>query len=181
MPIVSGDILFKLTGAATHDAATPTDPNLALGNFRTSVNVVDATDNNLFDDVSGAESDAGDTEYRGVGVLNNHGSLTLSVGSVWISVDTGNGEDDISYDAETPSASETTGAIQTISDESTGPTGRTWIDGTTKGTGHIFPGAGQNLAAGEWFGLWIRRVIAAAASAAAAESVTFRVEGDTPA
>ncbi|KKN65317.1 hypothetical protein LCGC14_0483000 [marine sediment metagenome] len=180
MAIVAGDLLYKHTGAASHNASQ-SDPDACLGNYRASENV-GAGDNNLFDDVSGAESGAGDTEYRAVGFLNNHGSLTLTSIKAWIQVDTGNAEDDISFDVEVPAVSETTGAIQTIANESTAPTGLGgWSDATSKATGKAAPGGGGDLAFGEWFGLWVRRIISAAASAAAAESVTFRIEGDTPA
>jgi len=179
--IAQGDLLYKYTGASSHDAAQ-TDPDASLGNYRASSNITSGSDNNLFDDVSGDEASSGDTEYRAVGFLNNHGSLTLSNIKVWISADTGNGEDDISFDVEVPSVSETTGAIQTIADESTAPTGLGgWSDATSKATGKAAPGSGGDLAAGDWFGIWWRRVISASASAATAESCTVRVEGDTPA
>lgn len=179
MAIVQGDLLYKHTGAASHNAAQ-TDPDACLGNYRSSTNV-GAGDNNLFDDVTGAEAGTGDTEYRAVGFLNNHGSLTLFDAVVWIQTDTGNGEDDISFAVEAPSPSETTGNIQTIANESTAPTGVTFSDATSKGTGLSCPNGGGDMAAGEWFGIWLRRTISASASAAASETVTIRVEGDTPA
>ena len=179
MAISASDLLFKHTGAASHNAAQA-DPNSSLGNFRAS-DYVGAGDNNLFDDVSGIESDVGATEYRAVGFFNNHGSLALSSVVVWISADTGNAEDDVSFDVETPS-DETTGSIQTIADESTAPTGLGgWSDATSKATGKDAPGAGADVAAGDWFGIWIRRVISPVASAADAETFTLRVEGDTAA
>lgn len=180
MPIVQADLLYKYTGASSHNAAQ-TDPNASLGNFRASSNITSGADNNLFDDVSGAESSAGDTEYRAVGFLNNHATLSLTSCKVWISADTGNAQDDISFAVEAPSVSETTGAIQTIANESTAPTGVTWSDATTKATGLNCPLETQEVDAGEWFGIWWRRVIAVSSSAAAAESCTIRVEGDTTA
>jgi hypothetical protein len=134
----------------------------------------------MFDDVSGAEAAAGDINYRCVAFMNNHGSLTLSAGKVWISVDTGNSEDDISFDVEKPS-NETNGFVQTIANESTAPTGLGgWSDATSKSTGKDFPGVGNDLAAGDWFGIWLRRIISAGAAAKVAESVTIKCEGDTP-
>jgi len=178
VPIVAGDLLYKYTGAGSHNAAQ-TDPNASLGNFRASSLITDAADNNVFDDVSGGESAAGDTEYRAIAFHNNHGSLPLTAGKVWISADTGNAEDDISIAVEVPAASETTGAIQTIVNESTAPTGVSWSDATTKVTGLNFPGSGADVAAGDWFGIWLRRIISVGAAAQSAESVTIRCEGDT--
>jgi hypothetical protein len=173
-------LLRRKVWPSSHEAAQ-SDPDASLGNYRSSNAITTATDNNLFDDVTGAEASAGDTEYRAMGFHNNHGSLSLTSCVTWISVDTGNGEDDISFDLEAPSASEVTGAIQTIADESTEPTGRSWSDATTKGTGHDCPLGSNEVGPDEWFGIWVRRVISASASAAAAEAVTFRTEGDTAA
>lgn len=180
MAIAQGDLLFKYTGASSHDSAQ-TDPDASLGNYRASSLITSGNDNNVFDDVSGDEASAGDVEYRCIAFHNNHGSLPLTSCKVWISVDTGNGEDDISFDVEAPS-NETNGYVQTIADESTAPTGLGgWSDATSKATGKDCPLTSNEVGAGEWFGIWIRRTISALASAAAAESVTFRVEGDTAA
>jgi hypothetical protein len=179
MAIVQADLLFKYTGAASHDASQ-SDPDASLGNYRASNTITSGVDNNLFDDVTGDEASSGDTEYRAVGFLNNHGSLALTSCKVWIQVDTGNGEDDISFATEAPS-NETNGFIQTIADESTAPTAVTWSDATSKATGQDCPLGSNEVGFGEWFGIWWRRVISAAASAAAAESCTVRVEGDTAA
>lgn len=180
MAIVQGELLYKYTGAASHDTAQ-TDPDASLGGYRASSNITTGVDNNVFDDVSGAEASSGDTEYRAIGFLNSNATLPLTSCVVWIQVDTGNGEDDISFGVEAPSASETTGAIQTIANESTAPSAISFSDATTKGTGLSCPLTSGEVGAGEWFGIWLRRVISAAASAAAAEAVTIRVEGDTAA
>lgn len=180
MAITGADLLYKYTGASSHDSAQ-TDPDASLGNYRASSLITTAVDNNVFDDVSGAEAAAGDTEYRAIAFHNNHGSLPLTACKVWIQVDTGNGEDDISFGVEAPSVSEVTGAIQTIADESTAPTAVSWSDATSKATGLACPLGSGEVGAGEWFGIWLRRVISLGASAAAAEAVTMRVEGDTAA
>jgi hypothetical protein len=180
MAIVQGELLYKYTGASSHDSAQA-DPDASLGNYRASSNITSGSDNNLFDDVSGAEASAGDVEYRAMAFVNTNGSLALTSCKVWISVDTGNGEDDISFDVEAPS-DETNGYIQTIADESTAPTGLGgWSDATSKATGKDCPNASNEVGSGKWFGIWLRRTISASASAAAAEAVTMRVEGDTAA
>jgi hypothetical protein len=180
MAIQQSDLLFFYTGAASHEAAQ-TDPDASLGDYISSSGITSGADNNVFDDVSGGEASTGDTEYRAIGFHNNHGSLALTSCKVWIQTDTGNGEDDISFDVEAPS-NETNGFIQTIADESTAPTGLGgWSDATSKATGKDCPLTSNEVGAGEWFGIWLRRIISAAASAAAAESVTIRVEGDTAA
>ncbi len=180
MAIVTGDLLYKYTGAGAHDGVQA-NPDLSLGNYRASSLITTAVDNNLFDDVSGAEAAAGDTEYRAIAFHNAHGSLALTACVIWISVDTGNAEDDIKFDVEAPS-NETNGFIQTIANESAAPGGLGgWSDATSKATGTNCPLGGNEVGSGEWFGIWLQRIISVAASAAAAEAVTMRVEGDTAA
>lgn len=179
MAIAQSDLEFYYTGAASH-AAAQTDPDASLGDYRSSSIITTSTDNNVFDDVSGAEADSGDTEYRAIAFVNNHGSLPLTACKVWIQVDTGNGEDDISFGVEAPS-NEINGYIQTIANESTAPSAISFSDATSKATGLDCPLGSNEVGAGEWFGIWLRRVISASAAAAAAEAVTLRVEGDTAA
>ena len=94
---------------------------------------------------------------------------------------TGNAEDDIKFDIEAPS-NETNGFIQTIANEGAAPVGLPgWSDATSKATGKNCPLGANEVGSGEWFGIWLQRIISAAASAAAAEAVTMRVEGDTAA
>ena len=180
MAIVQGDLLYKYTGASSHDAVQ-TDPDASLGNYRAQSLITSGSDNNVFDDVTGDEADSGDTEYRGIAFHNNHGSLALTSCVTRIQVDTGNGEDAISFKGEAPSVSEETGAVQTIANESTEPTGGSWSDATSKGTGEDCPLSDNQVETAEWFCIWLRRVISASASAATAEAVTMRVEGDTAA
>lgn len=180
MAILQADLKFHYTGAATHEAAQG-DGDLSLGNYRALDTITTGVDENVFDDVSGAEASSGDTEYRGIGFHNDHGTLPLTACVCWIEVDTGNGEDDISYKLEAPTVSDVTGAVQTIANESTEPTGGTWSDTTTKATGEDCPLTDNEVGVDEWFCIWLRRVISASASAQAAEAVTMRVEGDTAA
>ena len=180
MAILTTDLLYKLTGATSHNAATPTDPDLSLGEYRTSNEITSGVDNNLFDDVSGAEASAGHTDYRAIAFHNNHGSLPLTACVTWIEVDTGNVDDDISFAVEAPSA-EIDGFIQDIADEVTAPTAVSWSDATSKATGEDCPLTSNEVGNGEWFGIWLRRVLGVGADAKAAETVTLRTEGDTAA
>jgi hypothetical protein len=72
MPIATTDLLIRLSGGGSN-----TLPNSSLGGVMSTTTVVtDNVTHNLFDQVDGTESNAGDTEYRGVYLLNNHGTLT---------------------------------------------------------------------------------------------------------
>ena len=180
MAIQTTDLLYHYTGAGTHEAVQ-TDPDASLGGYRSISEITTGVDENVFDDVSGAEASAGDEEYRAIGFHNDHGTLTLTACVIWIETDTGNAEDDISFWGEAPSVNDVTGAIQTIADESTEPTSPTWSDATSKATGQDCPLTSAEVGVDEWFGIWLRRTIGVGAAAKAAETVTMRVEGDTAA
>jgi len=76
MPIVSTDIEYRLSGGTTN-----TDPDASLGGaMSTAVGglITSGAANNLFDDVTGDESAAGDTEYRCFYVTNDHATARRS-------------------------------------------------------------------------------------------------------
>ena len=156
MPIVSGDIEYRLSGGAAN-----TDSDLALGGAMSTVGggvITTAVLHNLFDPVSGAEGDVGDTEYRGIYIQNSHGSVTLSNISIWIQT-VSPSTDSVCAIALADEAKNTT--IETIADESTAPSGPTFAELVSKGTG-LDPG---DLDFGDYRGLWIRRIISASATA----------------
>jgi len=169
MAIVAGDIEYRLSGGASES-----DPNLSLGGVVSSVEVVDASDNNLFADVSGDDASSGVTHYRLIYVYNNHGSLTLQGAKVWISTDTTSSDDeiDIALAGEGLNVN-----AETIADEDTAPVGESFTHPTTKAGGLTL----GDIPAGQYFGVWIRRVVGSSASAIAANSGIISVEGDTAA
>jgi hypothetical protein len=169
MPIVTADIQWRLTGGVGN-----VDPNASLGGVMSTTAIVDATNDNLFDDVSGAESAAGDIEYRGFAVRNNHGSLTLQGSVIYISSLTSSAdtEFDLAVAAEAMNVT-----MATIANESTAPATVSFTRPTTFAGGLQLNGA-TGLTAGSFRGVWIRRTVGAAA-AAAADAGTLKVEGDT--
>ncbi len=172
MAIVAADLEYRLSGGAAN-----TSPAAALGGAMSTAGggiITTATLNNLFDDVSGDEALAGDTEYRGIYIKNNHGSLTLSAVKAWLSTQDPHTGAVFSIALAGEGVSAT---IETIANESTAPSGETFSAPTTKGAGLSIP----NLAAAAYHGIWIRRVIGAATAATASTGPTLRVEGDTPA
>lgn len=172
MPIIASDIEFRLSGGVSN-----TNPAAALGGAMSTVaggKITSAVLNNLFDDVSGDEAASGDTEYRGIYVKNNHGSLTLSAIKLWIQ--TASPSADTSFQLAIADEAKNT-TIETIADESTPPTGPTFSAPANKAAGISLP----DLDAGDYIGIWIKRVVTASASAVASDGPTIRVEGDTPA
>jgi len=169
VPIASTDLEYRLSGGAGN-----TIPNSSLGGAMSTAGGGVITDNvtdNLWDDVSGDEAAAGDTEYRGFYVKNTHATLPWLSVVYWIasltsSTDT---EFDIAVAAEAAGSS-----MASIADESTAPSGITFSRPTTKGAGLSV----GNIANGSYRGLWIRRTVSAGA-AAANDSGTIRNEGDS--
>jgi hypothetical protein len=169
MPIASADIVFRLSGGAANVA-----PASSLGGARSTAGggvITSAVANNLWDDVSGDESATGDTEYRGIYVLNNHGSLTLQNAKVWIDSLTSSAqtEFDIALAGEGLN-----GTMETVASESAAPAGETFTRPVTKAAGLSL----GNIPFGQHYGIWIKRTVDAGA-AAANDTGSIRVEGDT--
>lgn len=172
MPIAASDIQYRLSGGTGN-----TDPNAALGGgISTAGGGLITTDtlNNVWDNVSGAESSAGDIEYRAIFIKNNHGSLTLTGAKVWISANTTSANDEVDIALADEGINNT---IETIANESTAPSGPTFSHPTTFGGGLSL----GNLAAGQAHGIWIRRTVDASAAAANANPYTLSVQGETAA
>lgn len=170
MAIVAADIKYWLSGGDTNE-----DADAALGGvISTAQEVTDASPNNLFDDVSGDEASAGDTEYRGFYVKNHHGSLTLQNTKIWISSDTTSPNDEI-WLALADEAIDV--AMEVIANESTAPSGPTFTRPVTKAGGLSI----GNLGPGSFKGVWMQRIVDGGASAVTGNSGTIRVEGDTAA
>jgi len=170
MPITTSDLLIRLSGGGSNS-----DPNASLGGvMSTTTAVTDNTTHNLFDQVSGTESLAGDTEYRGVYLLNNHGSLTAQNTHVYISSNTGSADTtiDIALAGEGVNAT-----METIVNENTAPAGESFTAPTTYATGLDM----GNLTFGQRYGLWIRRTVTASAAAVNDDACTIKYDCDTAA
>lgn len=169
MPIVASDIKIRLSGGAGNS-----DPNAALGGAKSSTEVTDNTTHNLFDQITGTESLAGDIEYRGVYVHNGHGSLTAQALHVYIGTNTPSSDTtvDIALAGEGLNAT-----METIANEGTAPAGETFSAPTTYAGGLDM----GNVPNGQHYGLWIRRTITAGGAAANDDSVVIKYDCDTAA
>lgn len=169
MAIVAGDIKFFLSGGGGNS-----DPDASLGGVISSTEIVAATLNNLFDDVSGDESASGDTEYRGFYVKNDHGSLTWQNVVVWIQTETPSADTACNLALAGEGVNVT---METIADESTAPVGESFTHPTTKGAGLAM----SDIAFSEFYGIWVERIVDPAAAAANSDNVILRIEGETAA
>jgi hypothetical protein len=171
MPISSGDIQFRLSGGAPN-----TDPAASLGGAMSTVSGgLIATDvaNALFDNVSADEAAGGDTEYRGIYVRNNHGSLTWGTVKAWIETQTVSAGTSLEIGLATEAAG---AAMATIPNEGTAPAGVTFSAPADKAAGL----AVGNLTPGQYRGLWVKRIVDDT-TGPQADSGKLRAEGDTPA
>lgn len=168
MPIVSTDIQYRLSGGAANS-----NVNASLGGAKSSTAVVDNVDNNLFDDVTGAEHTAGLVEYRAIYVHNAHASLTLTSPVVWISSDTSGADSDLSIAVGTAAVN---GTEQTVGSETTAPTGVTWSDAAVSRATGLALG---DLPNGQHKAVWLRRTITAGSTPQAADTCSIQAGGDT--
>lgn len=164
MPINSTDIQFRLSGGAANSS-----DEASLGGVKSSTTV----SGTLLDDVSGADSQAGDVEYRCEYVHNNHGTLQLTNPVVWLQALGLGGGHVIAIGVGSAAVN---GVEQSVADENTAPVGVTFSTPTTLGAGLAL----GNLPAGQHKAVWVRRTVTGG-SGASANGYTLRVTGDTAA
>jgi len=110
-------------------------------------------------------------EYRCVYILNNHGSLSYQAAKVWIQAQTPSGDTDVAIGL---AAAGLNAAETAVANENTAPAGVTF-SAPSSFAGGLSLGT---IPAGQYYGVWVRRTVNAAA-ASAADSFTLRVQGDT--
>ncbi len=165
MPITNTDIVLRLSGGAANAV-----PAASLGGVKSSVAVTGST---LWDTVSGAESAAGDVEYRGIYIHNAHATLTMFGAVAWLQANTPSATTTLDIGLGTSALN---GTEQTVADETTAPSGVSFSAAATLGAaialGDIPPGQSRFI--------WLRRTVAAG-SAASNDTATVRINCDTEA
>lgn len=174
MPIVAADIDFHLSGESGNS-----DPNASLGGAQSNTEIVDATVENLFDNVTGDEGAAGDIEFRCFFVKNNHGSLTLEGATLWkVSPVPATDDENLVELGLDPSGITTQGSTdqpENIGTEDTPPSGIVFTEPLNKAGGLLIGDIpAQSVAA-----IWVKRTIVAGAQARDGFTTVLRVEGDT--
>lgn len=165
MPIASNEIKYRLSGGAAN-----ADPTVSLGGAKSSVDAVPST---IFDTVAGAESSAGDVEYRCVYVHNSNATLSLQNAVAWLSANTPSATTSVDIGLGTSALNATE---QTVANESSAPAGVSFSPAATLGAGIAL----GSIPAGQSRAVWIRRTVNAG-TAAANDGFTLRVTGDTAA
>lgn len=169
MPIIASEIEKRLSGGAANS-----DPNASLGGAKSSVSIVDATLQNLFDKVTSAEAAAGSVKYRCFYVHDANATLTLEAAKVWISQLTSSTDTEIAIGL---GSSAINGTEQTVVDEDTAPTAVTFTTPVTEGTALAI----GDIPAGQHKAVWVRRTVNAGAAADNLDNAIITFKGDTAA
>lgn len=112
--------------------------------------------NETFDDVTKQESLNGRTEYRCLYIKNTHATEQLLQATIWIQSNT-SGDDTLYIGADPAGVGDgsTTGVATTIANEATAPTGVTFSQPVSQGTGINL----GDLDPGQCAAFWIKRVV----------------------
>lgn len=162
-------ILEDSAGGRLHIAVVAS--SLPVGDTSDTV-AVSAASNKLFDDISPAESLAGDTEYRCFYVYNAHGTDDLLDVKIYIGSQPSGGDDTIQIGLDLAGKN---GTADTIVDETTAPSPAvTFSAPSTLGTALAL----GDLAAGEYYAIWQKRTVpASTATAVSADASSLVVSG----
>jgi hypothetical protein len=172
MAVVASDMLLKYSVAASAGDTTSGAAATSLGDQVSTTAITSAVLNNLFDDVSGAEASAGDTEYRCVFVHNNH--ATDSAFNVTVAVQSevaGGATITIALDNIGATAKGSASAqAAVVANENTAPSGV-----GSFGAGPLSIGT---LTAGQVYGVWVKRTVTASTAALSNDGFTLRIAGE---
>lgn len=167
MSVLASDIKFYLSGGAANS-----NVNASLGGAKSSVAIVDDTLNNLWDDVSGDEHVAGDTEYRCFFVKNDSAETAYAV-KLWIDTNTTSTEDTFTIGLDLTGVGDT---ADTAADESTAPDPAVTFSAAANQAGALSLG---NMTTGQSYPIWVKRVVTAGSTAQAANEAILKVYVDT--
>jgi len=169
MAIVSTDLKYYLSGGAGNAV-----PDSSLGGVISTTEVVDNTSHNLFDQVSGAETTDGDTNYRCIYLKNTHGSLVLQSATTFLQSIGINADTDVSIGLAPEGKN---GTAQDTADEAVEPSSVVWETGIGSANSLSL----GDMGAGDTYPIWVRRVVGAASSAFTDDTFTIEFDGDTAA
>jgi hypothetical protein len=166
MPIVSGDIQTRLSGATG-------TPITSLGGAIHATAIADATLNNLFTEINEDQTAAGIVAYRCFYVRNSHGTLTWKNVKLWVQTQTPSADTVVAIGLGTSAVN---GTEQTVADQITAPAGVTFSAPADKPSGLAI----GDLAPGAHKAVWVRLTVSAGA-AAVNDSCVLQASGGTAA
>lgn len=176
MAIEAGDIAVRLsTTAGSAGNTTASTPAASLGKYVSTTELVSATLNNLFPDVTIAEATSGITRYRCVFICNLHASQTWRGVQVWVMSQTPGGAD-IAIGVDPAGAvpmGQSAAQAEQIASETTAPAGVTFsapasqADAVTIG----------DIPAGHCIAVWVRARVTAGIEAVNLDSAVLGIYG----
>lgn len=166
MPVITADFVTRHSGGAANSSG-----NASLGGIK-SANAISAAIDALFDTVSGAESAAGDVEYRCVYLHNANATDPMLGAVVWISANTPLAGSTLAIGVGTAAVN---GTEQTIANEATAPSGVTFSEPASAGAGLAL----GDLPAGQHKAIWLRRTITAGSGSSANDTWTLGYQCET--
>lgn len=167
MPVSGANLKWYLSGGTGNS-----DPAAALGGARSTATEVPT---GLFDTVTGAESAAGDIEYRCIYWRNEDSDADGVIDpKVFIQSNTPSADTTIAIGVDPAGKN---ASATTIANESAAPAGVTFSSPTDYAGGIALPSGPyvQN----DFIAIWVRRTVDAGAASAASDAATIRVQGDT--
>ena len=186
MALSSTDLIFYYTGAGS-----TTDTTSSLGGTNALANTIpDATAQNVYDDVTGDESETGDTEYRCIAMKDTNATYDYINCKMWIDGCVRDSSiaarDTVSFVIEQASG----GTCQSVATESAAPAEEFTVPlagGTTHGwtiedATDTNPSGTQEfgtLDSGTWTFIWLRRQVPANANAYSNRASTIKWQGET--
>ncbi len=158
---MAATIQYRYSGGASNN--TPDD---SLGGVSSSEQLASEAMNNLFDNVSPDEAQAGHIDYRAVDLFNA-GDAAAEVAVAYVDPDSSSADTTIDMGIE----AEPVGSTTSIADEVTAPVGVVFA--------HHDPDSKlslPNIPASGYCRLWVRRTVSAGANNTANDSATFKVD-----
>lgn len=166
MSITTPDFVTRLSGGASNASG-----DASLGGVK-SANAMSSAVDALFDYTSGAESAAGDVEYRCVYLHNASGADTMLGAVVWISANTPLAGTALAIGVGTSAVN---GTEQTVANESTAPAGVTFSEPASSGAGLAL----GDIPAGQHRAIWLRRTVTAGSGASANDTWSLGYQCET--
>lgn len=166
MSVTTPDFVTRLSGGSANASG-----NASLGGAKSS-NVMSSAIDGLFDYTSGAESAAGDIEYRCVYLHNASATDTMIGAVVWISTNTPLAGTALAIGVGTSTVN---GTEQTVANESTAPSGVTFSEPASAGSGLAL----GDIPPGQHRAIWLRRTVAAGSGASANDTWSLGYQCET--
>ena len=178
MAVQDSDIKVRLStqsGAAGNSTAST--PAASIGKYMSTTDLVDASVENLFANITAAEAATGKTVYRCVFVYNAHGSQTWQGVKAWIvSQIAGGGDIAIGLDPAGSVANNSGSAQAAVpANDTTAPTGVTFSQPTSEGDALSL----GNIVAGNCYAVWARLVVPPDVAALNLDDAIIRFKGQS--